>query len=87
MLTLDDCYRLGSVRDGRMLIAEISIKLGSILPGDKEYTFEAPSGDKESPSGDNGSPSKTEGRRKDAISSGTEGRRGGSGTVGKSRID
>ena len=91
LLTLDDRRRLGSVGDGRMLVAEISVKLGSILPGDEEITSEAPSGDKESPSGEDGSPSGTEGRRKNAIASGTEGRRGGSGMVGrligKFRID
>ena len=70
-----------------MLVAEIYVKLGSIIPpGDEEITSEAPSGDKVSPSGDDGSPSGTEGRRKDTIASGTEGRRGGSGIVGKSGI-
>ena len=59
-----------------MLVAEISVKLGMIPRGDKETTSEAPSGD-------DGSPSGTEGRRKDAIALGNEGRSGGSGTVGK----
>ena len=70
-----------------MLVAEISVKFDMIPPGDEEITSEAPSGDKVSPSDDDGSPSGTEGRRKDAIALGTEGRRGSSGIDGKSGID
>ena len=76
LLTLNDWRWLGSVGDDRMLVAEISVKFGMIPPRDKETTSEAPSGD-------DGSPSGTEGRRKDAIALGNEGRSGGSGTVGK----
>ena len=86
LLTLDDCCQLGSVGDGRILVAEISKKFGLIPPGDKESTSEAPSGDKESPSGDNKSPSGTKDRQKEAISSGIEGGRARSGRVGKSGI-
>ena len=50
LLTRDDRRRLGSVGDGMILVAEISVKLGSIIPpGDEEITSEAPSGDKVSP--------------------------------------
>ena len=61
LLTRDDRRRLGSVGDGMILVVEISVKLGSIIPpGDEEFTSEAPSGDKVSPSDDDGSPSGTE---------------------------
>ena len=69
-----------------MLVAEISVKLGLIPPGDKEITSEAPSGDKESPFGEDGSPSGTDRRRKDTMTSGIERRRGGSRRVCKSGI-
>ena len=53
-----------------MVLVEISVKFGiRIPPGDKE----APSGDDGSSSACDDTPSGSEGRRKDAITSGNEG--------------